>query len=444
MGSSLSPHPDQAELIALAEKYCQGTLNPAGAARLNEILASEARLRQIYVAYMDLHAELACVLDAVPGHSIAARQTVGRRNWFHSRRGMQVLASSLLSLLFVGAFLVWAHQPVRTIGQISVLTDNGVWIGRQWTPGDLLRKRQRLLLDQGEATIRLDNGVTLTLSGPARLELSQLMEVNLDYGRLLVAVPAPLRGFKVHTVDGEVVDLGTEFLVERSEEKGTVTDVLVGQVEAILLDEQGQRTKKIPLTAGRTAQIQRSTQRVEEILPSLEWLQQRHRMKQFGAIQQITGAARLSTLPLADLSANNAKTHNHILIMPELKGVVLTSPLPLKTLEGTITLPAGMKLDSYLIHYDPTTKTTQRPIGSVQFGTPVQAVLIDTDTLLATDNLFSIPQTRFSQRPERGLELTEDSINLSTDRHTASFHLVISNTVPLDQLRLLVLSPEND
>jgi len=444
MNAALSPQSDQTELIVLAEKYCQGTLNPAGAARLNEILASDASLRQVYVAYMDLHAELACLLDATPGHSLQSRNVSGKLDWLTTRQGLQVIASGLACCLLVVAFLVWAHQPVRTIGQIAVLTDNGNWIGRQWTPGDLLRQRQRLVLDQGEATVRLDNGVTLTLSGPARLELNQLMQVNLDYGRLLVTVPKAMNGFIVTTVDGEVVDLGTEFLVERSDEKGTVADVLVGQVDAILYDEQGQRTKKIPLTAGRTVQLERKSQIAEEILTTPEWQQQRRRLQKMGTIEQITGSARLSTLALADLAAENAKTHNHILVMPEQKGVVLEAPLTLKTLHGTITLPAGIKLDSYLIHYDPTRKTTQRPVGSVQFGTPIQAALVDTESLLATDAQFGVPQTRFSQQPERGLEMIEDTVSISADRFTASFHLLISNTVPLDQFRLLVLSAESD
>lgn len=70
-----------------------------------------------------------------------------------------------------------------------------------------------LRLDGGEATVHLNSGVTLTLLGPAELEIKNEMFVRLYSGRLLADVPHPAIGFTVRTQELEVYDLGTIFSV---------------------------------------------------------------------------------------------------------------------------------------------------------------------------------------------------------------------------------------
>ena len=70
-----------------------------------------------------------------------------------------------------------------------------------------------LRLSSGEVVVRLGSGVELTVSGPASLDIRDVMQVVLERGRLLANVPHWATGFLVRTADLEVCDLGTVFSV---------------------------------------------------------------------------------------------------------------------------------------------------------------------------------------------------------------------------------------
>ena len=79
--------------------------------------------------------------------------------------------------------------------------------------------------------MRLENGVSLILEGPAKLEVRSDTTVRLTLGKLTVSVPPDAHGFSVETPSARTVDLGTEFGVSVDASGNSETHVIRGTVE---------------------------------------------------------------------------------------------------------------------------------------------------------------------------------------------------------------------
>jgi hypothetical protein len=118
--------------------------------------------------------------------------------------------------------------------------------GAQWEPGagqrpsegDLLAAG-RLVLRSGRMTLGLLSGVTLTVEGPADLELLSVDRVHCRRGRLRTRVPRGAEGFIVSTPGSAVVDLGTEFGLNVGVDGKAHLMVFKGEAEAAVLNAAG-------------------------------------------------------------------------------------------------------------------------------------------------------------------------------------------------------------
>ncbi|MCC9643357.1 FecR domain-containing protein [Rhodopirellula sp. JC740] len=86
-----------------------------------------------------------------------------------------------------------------------------------------------LRLESGLAEIDFFCGATLIVEGPAELDIESDWSVRVDQGRLRATVPPAARGFRIKTADSEVIDLGTEFTMDVSEEQARV-EVVDGEI----------------------------------------------------------------------------------------------------------------------------------------------------------------------------------------------------------------------
>ncbi len=87
-----------------------------------------------------------------------------------------------------------------------------------------------LELNEGLVQIEFFSGVSLVVEGNAALEIISPDEMRLVRGKLRAHVPPPAIGFQIHTPRGTVLDLGTEFALDFTDEKGEL-HVLDGEVE---------------------------------------------------------------------------------------------------------------------------------------------------------------------------------------------------------------------
>ncbi|MCP5556120.1 MAG: FecR domain-containing protein [Verrucomicrobiaceae bacterium] len=107
---------------------------------------------------------------------------------------------------------------------------NAHWAGgRKFVTGDLLA-HETLRLESGIAQIELFSGVTVVVEGDAEFKIISPMEMSVTRGKVRARVPEPAHGFRIHTAEGEVVDLGTEFALNVAATNSEV-HVLDGEVE---------------------------------------------------------------------------------------------------------------------------------------------------------------------------------------------------------------------
>lgn len=163
-----------------------------------------------------------------------------------STAGFFALAAALC-LLGVSLWMVLANPVPTTMAEnapktrgVAVITAeaNAVW---EKSEGKVIRKGFPLepgvlRLSEGLAQIDFYGGASVSLSGPAEIELISADKAILNQGRLKADVPPAARGFEIQTGDVLLEDLGTTFGLAVDEESGADLIVFDGEVVATGLD----------------------------------------------------------------------------------------------------------------------------------------------------------------------------------------------------------------
>jgi hypothetical protein len=293
----------------LLSGWCDGSLDDAELKRLDELLLTDAEFRDLYVKYMDQHAVLAATLlpignlqlmvrcpgpaggepadgDADRAGSIAGfgNRRVGQpsrlpRAW---RRWVSVAVVLLL------ASLVARHGPMGRPGapivdksslsgdppSLGLARGFAVVIqlaGAEWEPGNGQRPSEgdllaagRLVLRSGRMMLGLLSGVTLTLEGPADLELLSIDRVHCRRGKLRTRVPHGAEGFIVTTPGSAVIDLGTEFGLNVAEDGRAHLMVFKGEAEAAVLNAAGVPVRSQQVAERRAFDIDPRSGQIEQ------------------------------------------------------------------------------------------------------------------------------------------------------------------------------------
>ena len=135
---------------------------------------------------------------------------------------------------------------------VAVITAEAeaVWEREQLTVGVALEPG-RLVLRQGLAQIDFFGGASVSLSGPAELELVNKDAAILRRGKLKADVPPAARGFEVRSSDVLLEDLGTSFGLAVGEDQKTDLIVFDGEVRAT-----GKNGKPLLLFGGDSARLE--------------------------------------------------------------------------------------------------------------------------------------------------------------------------------------------
>jgi hypothetical protein len=290
------------ERYRLLSAWCDGSITDVQLALLDELLRTDHDFRRLYLAYMDQHAllvtELRPIEEAQPALRLAEHEPPGRavrrgRSWTVLVMGTAAVAAILLGGL---AVWYWPHgqrdtpivadgttngAPTRVVpadanGCAVVIQLAGVeWehsIARPPSEGDTLPPG-RLVFRAGRMTLGLLSGVTLTVEGPADLELLAIDRVHCRRGRLRTRVPDGAEGFVVSAPSAAVVDLGTEFALNVAEDGTARLMVFEGAAEAAVFNPAGspRRLQRIRQDQAfdidpRSAQIEAAPPRGEDFL----------------------------------------------------------------------------------------------------------------------------------------------------------------------------------
>ncbi|HWL07646.1 MAG TPA: FecR domain-containing protein [Planctomicrobium sp.] len=440
MGADPSP---MNEVRQLVDRLYNGQIETSELERMASLVAEDQRCLQAYIEQLDFHcalvdqADLRSSMEAVLSslQQSETRRIPPERSRQHGL-ATAVFAGTVLLTAMIGAIY---YSAILVPGQIATVASLSADLETGPTSLELmqiLRKGETISVTRGMLCLQLPD-VTVDLIAPVSVRLERKDRVFLSNGMAVVKVQPDGVGFTVKTPDAEVIDLGTEFLVQHDRAEGTHVSVRRGAAQAKLLDWRGLPTKTVELTAAQAAQLQQSTEQVREA----EYASERYLPvdRSRGGIRRITGGLRMVSEVPVTFQSNQTTTPNHMLVIPERQRVVLESPLTVEGVSGRTTIPAGTTVSSYLIHYDPTLAAHSAPRGSVTFWSEIAAVIGSASGLKNTDPLFGLPETAYETGVSRELESEKDEVHFSDDRKTVSFFFGVSYPEFLDEARILVI-----
>jgi len=433
------------EVRTLTNSLFDGRIDAARLQRLESLILSDLGCLQIYVEQINFHGVVSqasrtqsperAALDVLQGFSTAVRLRDRRERWLWSL----LTAGVATMILSVTGWMVlhWKTFQSAPVGTISSLSTD-VRVGSEPLDlGRIVRQGERMTVAEGVVSLELPD-VIVDVVGPATFRINSTREILLDDGRLVAKVTGGNPNFTIRTPVAEVVDLGTEFLVQHFPGTGTDVSVRQGRVQATLLDKTGQPTQRLDLTDSRAAAFRKGSQSAWEVDFHSRDFEVVDRSR--GGIRSLNGMLRTSTERLPSLKSGDVLTLNHILVMPEQLNFTLPQDLTVMSISGPVHLPAGSVVSSYLVHYDPPGNLSRAPRGAVTFFDPVVAVIGTTTELRKSDALLGLSETRYETENFRGVELApdEDTVQISNDMKTVSFHFDMSPPRNLDEVRILI------
>lgn len=407
--------------------------------RLQSLLLSDLGCLQAYLERIDFHGELRdrALEGAAPDQSLSVMMEEWRLASTARRPSQAWMAGSVLlaSFFIIGltGWIILGGALTRPVGNIINLSDDARSSTRPLELSQVIRRGSVVSITDGFLSLQLPH-VMVDLQAPTTIRIHHQNDVELISGTLNALVSQGGEGFQVRTPDALVTDLGTEFMVQYSAGKGTNVSVRRGRAEASLLDWKGQPTKVLEVTAGRAARFEKQSAVAKETQFQPENFLPIERNR--GKIRSLTGDIRTCTQPPQNLSGDQLITANHLLVIPEQQDIVLDQDL---VIEGK-TIPAGSRLSSYLVHYNPTADAQFAPRGSITFRGRIAAVAVGNADLRATDATFGLSQSTYEKQNFRELERDEDEIRLSDDQRAISFSFGMSPPTFLDEARIFVFS----
>jgi len=431
------------ETRLLADAMFDRRINAENIQRLNELLTSDLGCLQAYVEQIDLHGEL---MEQAAEHrpmniAVSVMDQIARTTARRERRLNWLMTGGTLAFLIAvtGVFGLVLRSGIFTaitIGTIASLSSE-IQNASSLELGQVLYQGRNVSVPPGVATFQLP-GVTLDVTGPARIRLKDARNLELESGRIHAIVGKSGQGFTVQTRDSKVVDLGTEFIVSHFVDRGTEVSVRRGRVQASLLNWNHVPEKVLNLTTERRAFFSMTDNQATEIDYLPQEFETMDRLR--GTIRSLEGMLRTSTTLPETLTSKTYPTPNFMLVLPEQQQVAISEEMRLNSVNGPVRIPQGSVISSYLVHYDPDMFMNKAPRGAITFEGEIAAVLVNNSALQQTDAQFGLKAIHYEPSSIRELELDEDEVRISDDRMTVSFYFGVSGVEPLDQARILVWS----
>lgn len=305
-------------------------------------------------------------------------------------------------------------------------------------------------LIEGLVEIRFKTGARVIVEAPAEMKLIDERTAYLTSGTLTAYVPEPVTGFVVETPSVRVTDLGTQFGLLAYEGGSTDVHMLSGSVRALFRGSEGDDLSPLrhlhrndamsfDAAAGKVSRLDLDRERF-----ALSWDDVLYRPR-------VSGAIKFQRSVPSSLKTDAVQSDRSIHLFLEATDVTLTRDVTVDITEPghyqgypglSVAVRAGLKVDSYLIHWDPASsdKLTQIASGSVTFRRPIVGLIITDGWLSTTDSLFGIAATEYATyMVGRGMETEDDSVALSQDRLT--LQLGLRAPTAFDETRILVAAP---
>lgn len=441
------------ELQYLIDQSLNGVATDQENAALEQVLLADETARDHYLNCANLH-------SAMVRRFAAAGEVERYTNPARKRRGgyaLVAIAAALVLFAALAAVLWNKQQPAGNTFLATITQVVGAY--RQTNAPFVIGERVEagyVNIERGLVQMDFINGASLTLEGPAKLEIENSSEIVLHSGIVTATIPESAIGFMVDTSTARVVDLGTAFGVSVAE--GGITEVCVfdGEVEVHPISEKRVNSQTVQLV--REGQAVRATNDSAEIASvSYNPSPFENAWPVSSGVLQTTGNIRFVS-PGPSFHPGNFEDNENIVIFPERSNFTPDQPIRVDLVDPgeyqrtsykeKRTLPAGLKVTSYLLQLDsfPAGKhpNIQREVqGQITFAKPIVGVITMTRLLKESEEVFGFPDVQYhvareiEPRPEGDERPGFDSLILAADRRTLIVELMESPG-HLDQIRVLV------
>jgi hypothetical protein len=281
------------DLLDLLAAFMGGDIDAARREALQARLRSDADFRRAFAGEIGTLGRIRAVQSPEPrwlgmedtmGHpphaggddferQVLAKVGVKLRRWAIRRRlGHAAAAAVLLGLVVTGLLIGRGSPELPAPAELAVAVRCD---GVEWETGDALRPSPgdkvhagRLRFRAGRVSLAFLNGVTLSIEGPADLDLLSLDRVFCRRGRLRAQAPRGSEGFTVMAPGCAVVDLGTEFGLDVAPEGPARLMVFEGKAEVSLLGADGSTIKSALLERNTAVEIDPGAGRIRESAPA--------------------------------------------------------------------------------------------------------------------------------------------------------------------------------
>lgn len=178
-----------------------------------------------------------------------------------------VAAGALAASLFLMVFFQLNDSPVNTpLTQLEAEpTDDGVavltkavdavWNNENSPAVGVPISPQDIRLSSGLVQLEFYNGANVIIEGPAHIELVDSETAICHFGKVRARVPQHAQGFTILSPGVELVDLGTEFGMDVSQDGNTSVHVFDGKVELYDLDSDRDMNSRRELLAGDAVEV---------------------------------------------------------------------------------------------------------------------------------------------------------------------------------------------
>ncbi|HCR31360.1 MAG TPA: hypothetical protein DIV79_15245 [Opitutae bacterium] len=468
---------DQLNWETLLNRAVDGILTDDEASELKRILKSDEERVDEYIRFVDMHGSLyhePLLARAGEVGKLVNMDSMGSRKGEIGNIGFWRTMAAVATIAAIGAF-TWSsknaffsdesprYEESAYIGLVTSLKGDAS-ISEHFVGKGL--ERGPFKLDSGRAQVRLDNGVELSIKGPAEFDIFGLDHITLMTGRVTANVPPRAIGFRIDTPDMEVIDLGTEFALRVDPAGESRLHVLEGEVEA--RKKMGVGLENVPMIIAKDS--------MHDLVESPSYLDCNYDPETFAPsplkdrlIQATDGKLRSLQDSPKDLRHGRFK-HDYLMIFPEKQDFVLPREVEVNLSEpGSYrvlgpaakemylkeatekqraretmvdvsmvqsVVPAGTRVTSYLVHFDATHRQndTYRAKGRVRFSGRVLGVILHQESLSASDDLLGGVDTIYESKAGRRME--NDFIRISSDQRQIVMNFEIHGFI--DQARIIV------
>lgn len=231
----------------LVDLCCDGLATDEQRKELGERIKESPEVRDYYISHSFLISQMLTYADAanepaMPAPKLGHRKSVPKLAF---PRLLAIAASLALCIAGGSVYL----ETIAPSSQVAVGRLRQLNAGPNDWQTSVLNARERIDVKKGTYEVVLDNGVKISLAGPASFTIEDPMRFRLAWGRITADVPKQANGFRVLTYDADVVDHGTRFGVAVVPGAGTDVAVFEGRVNV------GSISQRKDLTIGKAVSV---------------------------------------------------------------------------------------------------------------------------------------------------------------------------------------------